>query len=58
MFHSFPYYMFSLILALTVLGNIQTGFLFILVVYVILPFFDEFLSFDQRNPDRNERQIL
>ena len=58
MFNTLPYYLFVIILAGTSYGGIETGYTFLLIVYGILPLLDEFFSFDQRNPTKEERKIL
>lgn len=47
---SIPYYLLASLMMLAHIGASQSGFLFIFIVYTILPLMDEFFSLDLRNP--------
>ena len=39
-------------------GNLSTGYIFLFIIYAVLPLLDEFFSLDQRNPTKEEREEL
>ena len=58
MFNTLPYYLFAILLTTAVYGGIDNGFTFLFVAYGFIPLLDEFFSFDQRNPTKEERKVL
>lgn len=55
---SFPYYLLALIMIFGIFAIEQHAFVFIVVIYSILPILDETLSMDWRNPTLEERLKL
>lgn len=45
-----PYYLLAGLMMLAHFGAGESGFLFLFIVYTVLPILDEFLSLDLRNP--------
>lgn len=56
--NTFPYYLLPFLIIAGHFGTNQNVFLFIFIVYTVLPLLDEFLSFDFRNPNEQERKSL
>lgn len=48
---TFPYYLLAFLIISGHFSTQQNVFLFIFIVYTVLPLLDEFLSFDFRNPN-------
>lgn len=55
---SFPYYLLALIIISGIFTMEKHAFVFIVIIYSILPVLDEVLSMDWRNPTVEERLKL
>jgi hypothetical protein len=48
--NTFPYYLLAFLCTISLFKSGENIFMFIFIVYTVLPLLDEFLSYDLRNP--------
>ena len=51
-----PYYLLAVLMLSAINGATQVGYLFIVLIYTVLPLLDEFFELDLRNPTKEEAQ--